>query len=159
MKALRNLFELITSIPFFGIIVNIFSGGFGPIVPIAFVLQAALQITCACLWLELPLAGTVAVAGALCCAHLFVGFLIALQPLSGMGPKPTYNDELGLVKLATAISLLFGGFCTAVVVALACLFSDSGILAFGQTLLLSTLGAWLVHLGGVVYPLIRASRR
>ncbi len=159
MKALKNLFELLTSIPFFGIIRTIFTGGFGVVVPIAFVLQVALQIYTAQHWLALSTAGTVSVALALCCSHLFIGLLISLQPLSGMGPKPSYESEVGLVKLASGISLGMGGFCALVIVGLAVLFSGAGFAVFAQTVLLSTLGATIIHLLGVVLPIIYVSRR
>lgn len=158
MKALKDLFDLLTTIPFLGIIRNIFTGGFGVIVPIAFVLQVALQIACSMLFLDLSTAGTVAVAFGLCCAHLFIGMLISLQPLSGMGPKPTYNDELSFIKLATSISLIGGGLCALVVVGTASFVTGATLAVFAQTLLLSTVGALAIHLFGVVFPIIRASR-
>lgn len=159
MKALKNLFELLTSIPFLGIILNIFTGKFGVIVPIAFVLQVALQIFCAQHWLQLSQAGTAVVALALCCAHLFLGLLISLQPLDGMGNKPRTNSSLEYVKVAAFVSLVMGGFCTVVVVGLAALISGAGWAVFAETAALSTVGAMLVHMFGVVFPIIRLSKK
>ena len=159
MKALKDLYDMLTTIPFVGIIINIFTGGFGVIVPLAFALQVALQITCACLFLNLGSAGTIAVAFALCCSHLFTGLLISLQPLSGMGPKPTYKTERDFERLAAWISVVFGGGLTVVVVAIAAFCSGSSFAAATYTVGLSVFGALLVHMFGVVFPIIRASRQ
>lgn len=157
---MKDFIETIASIPFFRIAINIFRGGFGWRTPVAFVLQVVLQVVCATYWLNLPLAGTVAVAVLLSGLHLCTGLLIALQPLSGMGPgKPTYDSEKGFIKLAIGISAVMGGVGALVILGMTAWIAGVSLAAFGHSLALSVIGATVIHLFGVVYPIIKVSRQ
>ena len=156
---MKDFIETIATIPFFRIAINIFRGGFGWRTPLAFILQVVLQTVCAFYWLQLPVAGAVVVAVLLSGLHLCTGLLIALQPLSGMSPKPTYQTEREFIRLAVMISVIMGGIGSLLILGSSSFLVGAGLKEFGHSLSLSVIGGTLVHLFGVVFPIIKASRQ
>ncbi len=154
MKFFKELFEILASIPFFGIIGTVFSGEYGWKPPVAFILQVILQIVCAVM-LGLGVGGTILVAALLLGMHLFMGLLIGMMPLSGMGPKPMYSGAADYLCKATAMSLLYTGIGGAVIIGLSMLAATGHFL---PVFALSTLGGTALHLFGVALPIYQLEK-
>lgn len=157
---MKELFEIFASIPFVGIVANVFTGRLGWKPPVAFVLQVALQIVCVTWLLQLSIFGTVILAGSLIALHLLVGLLIGMMPLSGMGPadQQPFKTASGFVGVASVLSIVATGFGGAFLIGVASVLSAAGLATFLKVLALSCLGGTVIHLFGVVLPVYQLLR-
>lgn len=151
MSFFKELFEILASIPVFGIIRTVFSGEMGWKTPVAFVLQIALQITCVVM-LGMGFFGGALAALALIVLHLLTGLMIGMMPFSEMGPDSgrLYKSPAGFLLQAAFTSLLFTGIGGAVIIGLS-MFCATGW-GFFSTMALSVLGGTAIHMFGAALP-------
>jgi hypothetical protein len=148
---MKELFEILASIPVFNIIKTIFSGEFGWKTPVAFVLQIVLQIVVACM-LGMGVGCTIAVAFFLIAFNLLVGLCIGMMVFSEMGPKSQqiYNGPTDYLVKSGIFSLIYGGVLNGAVIGVSMFFATSG---FFVPFLLAVIGAAVIHMFGVALPI------
>lgn len=152
---MKTLIEILSSIPFAGILKNVFGGQFGWKPPVGFVLQVALQIAVAYM-LGVGLIGGVIVAGLLIVGQLLVALMIGMMPLSGMSPQPLYKTPAQFLAKAAAYSLVFGGIATGALLGIASIFATGSFLL---TFALSVLGGTAIHMFAVALPVYQAEKQ
>lgn len=159
MRSLKEVLEIIKSVPVLGIGRAVLSGRFGCSVPLAVVAQILLQGYCAVI-LSFGVLGTAMVTAALLIVHLVTGLLLCMAPFTGMWPKPLYKGAAGFLGLAVYIALVFPSIgATAAIGLLGIALSGSVESVFLLSFGLSVLGGAVIHLVGVGLPIYLAERK
>lgn len=152
---MKEFIEILASIPFVGILRNVFGGELGWKPPVGFVLQVVLQIVVACL-IGVGTVGGILVGGSLIVAHLLIALMIGMMPLSGMGPKPMYKTPARYLALALTYSLGFTAVACGVILGLASIFATGSFLL---TFALSVLGGTAIHMFAVALSVYQLEKR